>query len=784
MGLNNEQKKIVHFDIGETVKAMAGAGTGKTRVLVERYLKFVFEDRIPPERLLALTFTTKAASEMRGRIFQIARARGDTTLMRELYAAWIMNFHQFCYRIISENAAEFRIDPDVGVATEVDNARIRTSLYRRFRAGRINGMPDGFENDLPAPGGFSTIFDRWMKIVQRARSTLWSTDALAAHVGSDDNLEYTRYVQSIVAMWNAYEGELERRNLIDFNDMIAMVVWGLRDNRPLRRLYSGRFEHILVDEFQDTSEAQNELLRTLAGGGFARVTVVGDDKQSIYRWRDARVQNLREFTGRQEELCLNYRSRQSILDLAHHFVIRDDYFAKHADEIRLRADRGTTDAPICLFHPANEIVSSYEEEARGLTAWILSLTGGLEKGESPFVYYSDRGAVDHKTLAFDDIAVLMRSLKPSSGLREYERAFQAAGIPYAVCGGVGSLEVRVLQLYKDVLRLLVYPDDIHALIGVLEARPYSLPDVALNDLFKHVEPPFDANQLLSDDNISRMAGGDARASCRSLRRLLDVLALRRGQVDFTSFVVDAFELTQFYLRFFADGADVALVESVTKTILNLVGGLAERNEGNLAVFLESLEVLLAKKSLEESRGPVFPPGRVRVMTVHAAKGLEFTAVAVPGIKMGKNTKNEFYLCKERGLFVTKGDEWGRSVDDSGTVESGKREKEQEERCLVYVAMTRARDHLFVSSPFSGGMQKNKPNLFADILDVVETNKLRCEEVRSAPVIERLKKPRAVISPANIDDVNDLLDRWSAGRERLTTASRAAAIPVSGLEFVT
>ncbi|MEJ2721762.1 MAG: UvrD-helicase domain-containing protein [bacterium] len=111
MGLNDEQTRIVGFDIDETVKAMAGAGTGKTRVLVERYLKFVFGDRIPPERLLALTFTKRAASEMRERIFDIARSRGDTGLMRELHAAWIMNFHQFCHRVISENAAEFRIDP-------------------------------------------------------------------------------------------------------------------------------------------------------------------------------------------------------------------------------------------------------------------------------------------------------------------------------------------------------------------------------------------------------------------------------------------------------------------------------------------------------------------------------------------------------------------------------------------------------------------------------------------------------------------------------------------------
>jgi DNA helicase-2/ATP-dependent DNA helicase PcrA len=783
VGLNDKQQQIVRFDIGETVKAMAGAGTGKTRVLVERYLKFVFDDRVPPGRLLALTFTTKAASEMRKRIFDVARARGDTDLMRELYAAWIMNFHQFSFRVISENASEFGIDPDIGVATDVDAARIRTALYRRFQAGKIDGMPDGFDNDMPPPGKLPTIFDRWMRILQRARGTLWTPDALTSCIGSDDTPEYTRYIQSIVALWNAYEGELNKRNLIDFNDMIALVVWGLRENKRLRRLYCNKFQHILVDEFQDTSEAQNEVLRALAGDDFARVTVVGDDKQSIYRWRDARVQNLREFVGQQEELCLNYRSRQNILDLAHHFVIQDSYFSEHADEIRLRAARGQTDAPVCLFHPADEHDKSFEEEAKGLTAWILSLSGGLKPGESPFSYYSGDAGGGRRPLEFDEIAVLMRSLKPSSGLPEFEKAFRRAGIPYAVCGGVGSLEVRVLQLYKNLLRLLVYPEDIHALISVLEARPFSLPDLALKELFDEVEPPFGTATLLSDENCSRLTDVLAQASCQRLRWLISTLVSCRNQLDFPAFVVDAFELSHFFFRFFDDGADVALVESVTKTLFGMVEALVTRNEGNLTAFLESLEVLLAKKSLEESRGPVFPPGRVRVMTVHSAKGLEFPAVAVPGIKSGKNTKGEFYLSRKTGLFVNDGKEWGRGVDDSGAVDTGKADREQEERCLIYVAITRARDHLFVSTPFPGGVQQKKTNLFADILRAVEENKLQYEELRTAPVIERPGILRTATTPADDEDVRSLLDRWSKGRKRLSAAAQATALPIRGIEFV-
>ncbi|MEJ2722851.1 MAG: PD-(D/E)XK nuclease family protein, partial [bacterium] len=128
-------------------------------------------------------------------------------------------------------------------------------------------------------------------------------------------------------------------------------------------------------------------------------------------------------------------------------------------------------------------------------------------------------------------------------------------------------------------------------------------------------------------------------------------------------------------------------------------------------------------------------------------------------------------------------EWGRSVDDSGAVETEKAEKEQEERCLIYVAMTRARDHLFLSSPFPGGMQKKKPNLFADILDVVRGSEIRHEELRTAPEIEPRNPRGAAVKLADDGDIGSLLDRWSGGRARLEAAGRAAPLPVRGIEFV-
>ena len=185
MELNRDQLPIVGSAIGATLKTIAGAGTGKTRVLVERYLKFVIEDGIPPDELLALTFTTKAASEMRARVFESVVETGNKSLLRELYGSWIMNFHQFSFRVIKENAPAFGVDPDIGVATEIDLSRVRARLLKRFETGRIDGMPDDFDDDIPLPAKFSDVFDYWMGIVHSARSALWTPESLFSTVRKD-----------------------------------------------------------------------------------------------------------------------------------------------------------------------------------------------------------------------------------------------------------------------------------------------------------------------------------------------------------------------------------------------------------------------------------------------------------------------------------------------------------------------------------------------------------------------------------------------------------------------
>ncbi len=440
MSLNREQSDVVAQPIGATVKVLAGPGTGKTGVLVDGDLRFVLDAGVSPDTLLALTFTKKAAAEMQRRVFEESVKRGRRDVLRSLHGAWIMNFHQFAYRVIKENAAQFGIDPDIAVASAVDLARLRRRLNRRYQAGGIDGMPVSYEEDV-TPNNIDKRIDKDLAVVDQARDLVWTPELLLATRRENDCATYKRRVEAVAALWRAYEGDLRSRLLLDFSDLIRMVVMEFTRNAELRDHYAKRFVHILVDEFQDTSEGQNELLRLLAGDGFPHVTVVGDEKQSIYRWRNARVENIREFPGTEKILTTNYRSTQGILDLAYHVLIEDVYFKARAEDIYLTADRGAGDVPICIFHPEGERSSS--EEAKALGAWILALTGHLPENVPVLDAYKRHAP----RLGFGDIAILLRSLKRSSGLPEFEAELERLGIPYAIVAGVSKVEENVLELF-------------------------------------------------------------------------------------------------------------------------------------------------------------------------------------------------------------------------------------------------------------------------------------------------------------------------------------------------
>ena len=387
-----------------------------------------------------------------------------------------MNFHQFGYRFIQENAPALGIDPGVDVISIAEFQRIERVLRTRFENGRVPGVPSDFGGEPPPPTKLGSLFDTLMKVVHHCRGIMLEPVALRAMVKADDHPAYIARVDTVVALAREYENELARRGLLDFSDMITIPARAVMQDGPLARIYKDAFDHILVDEFQDTSAAQNELLRALSGGDFARVTVVGDRKQSIYRWRDARVENIREFPDpAPRELTMNYRSRQEILDLAHALVMREDELRDAA--VPLQAHRGeerSRRAPV----PSRRRTGTLRRRSRGTRR-----VGGSPVGSRGRTRALGVEAARDTTRAPQHRRASAHASRANRLMPEIERVFQRRGIPFAIVGGANRAEARALESWHSWLSLLLPGDRSVDLVAVLEAAPYDVSEASLAELF-------------------------------------------------------------------------------------------------------------------------------------------------------------------------------------------------------------------------------------------------------------------------------------------------------------
>ncbi len=770
--LDDGQRSAVTAPIADATNVIAGAGTGKTSVLVERYLKLV-DDGVPIERLLALTFTLKAAGEMRERVRRAIVER-HPALARRMASAWIMNFHQFGFRFIKDNAPALGIDPGVDVVSIAEFERIKRVLRARFESGRVPGVPADFGGEPPPPTKLGSLFDTLMNVVLHCRGIMLDPEELRAHVTAEDKPAYVARVDTVVALSHVYENELSRRGLLDFSDMITMPARALRDRPALAAQYRGAFDHILVDEFQDTSAAQNELLRALAGDDFSRVTVVGDMKQAIYRWRDARVENILEFPDPDpRQLTKNYRSTQQILDLAHALVMNEAALRDAA--VPLEAHRGTGDASVVLFHPA-EGKDRDDDEAEALGVWVDHLLGraaapaawGLEPVETP--------------LAPQEIAVLLRRFSSSKVMPAIERVFQRRGIPFAIVGGANRVEARALESWHAFLSLLLPGDRTVDLVAVLEAPPCGVSEASLAELFAAPaaggpDGPATTGRL-DDESIARVQDERDATAMRDVRtgveRAMEVWRTR----GFHEFLVWSIESSPLRTRLLRDGVQPAAVDELLRELLDLADGLARRNELNLATFLDHLRASLDERKFREEGDVMLPEGRVAVMTVHQAKGLEFPAVAVVGVVDTGSRSEGFLVSRASGLYFGEktGKPWDRHKQLAENHEHEERMEDVEERCVLYVALTRARDRLWVSAPSKEGRKllksEARPWLFTEIVETAREKGL-AREIRDVGEAAGAAAAAAAAPRVAGEDPAGAVSAWVALRDRAEAATAGA-----------
>jgi len=619
-GLNAQQREAV-VAVDGPVLVLAGAGSGKTRVITHRIAHLVLDRGVASGQVLAVTFTNKAAGEM--------KARAAALVSGPPLRAWVCTFHSFCVRLLRREATAAGLDPAFLIYDEDDQV---AAIREAMRALDLS-------EKLHPP--------RRMLARISARKNSGRSERDDDGYGAD----LTR------AVMERYHEVLRAAGAVDFDDLLLRAGELLAANDGVRAAWRGRFSYVLVDEYQDTNRPQYELVRHLVGPD-GNLTVVGDEDQSIYSWRGADIQNIldfeRDFPGaRVFRLEENYRSSQRILDAAGALVARN----VRRKGKTLRAVKGAGD-PVRL----HEALDEYQE-----ASWVTERIAALRA----------RGRA----------AVLFRMNAQS---RLFEEGLLRLRLPYLVVGGVGFYERREVKDVLAYLRLVHNPRDAVAFRRVVNVPPRGMGAKALEEIDHAAaafsQSPWEAAQRLVDE-----AALPSRV-LTPLRQFLEVIETLRADAAAPAAGPGLRALMERILALSGYGA--ALAREDTQESQDRLENLAEllsaaadyesREEApSLAGFLDRAALLSETDRLRDDV-PVL------LMTLHAAKGLEFESVFVVGL--------------EEGLLPH-----SRSLSDEAALE--------EERRLCYVGMTRAKERLHLSWARSrqvfGQRRTTEPSRFLD-----------------------------------------------------------------------
>ena len=608
-GLNENQKEAV-LAVGGPILVLAGAGSGKTRVLTHRIAYLIGELGIHPGRVLAMTFTNKAAGEMRDRV--------EGLLQRSSRGMWIGTFHSLCARILRAEADAVGLRSNFAIYDSDDQL---TLLRQVIRDQELS------DKQFPA--------QRVRARISSEKSRMIDADAFALQATSF-------YDQQIARIYRQYQNALLQNNAADFDDLLMLSVRLFERNPDKLETYKARFEHILIDEYQDTNRPQYLFSRLLAEG-HENICVVGDDDQSIYAWRGADLRNILDFekdfpNARVVRLERNYRSTQVILD-AGNAVIRNNLGRKGKE---LWTDRSGGDR-IGLKRCVDEVE------------------------EATFVADTAQAIARSKNGSFGGIAVLYRTNAQSRALEE---GLRRGAIPYVVVGGVRFYERKEVKDILSYLRLIVNTRDSISLNRIINTPRRGIGATSLDRLddfaMREGIAPYDALGRVEDvENLPARA----QKAMTTFHQGMEDLRAELGTLD-AGQLAEAVVQGTGYLESFGELPPVES-QSRRENVEELLAGIQDFSERSDDPSLEAFmrEVSLLTDVDQWSRDA----DAVTLMTLHSAKGLEFPVVFLTGMEEG--------LCP---LLRT----WDEESDDAEALE--------EERRLCYVGITRAEDRLFLS----------------------------------------------------------------------------------------
>jgi len=629
-GLNPPQTEAVQTTEGPLL-ILAGPGSGKTRVIAHRIAYLVAERGVDPYRVLAVTFTNKAAREMRDRVYGLI---GERTR-----ALTLGTFHAVCARMLRIDGERAGVARGFVIYDDAD----QMTLMRRVLADM------GVDPKRYQPRAV-------LAAISKAKSELATPETYAQMVAS--------YFEEIVSRaYERYEAALAANNALDFDDLLLKTALLFRHNEDVLRKYQERYLHVLIDEFQDTNVAQYVLARQLAGL-HRNICVVGDPDQSIYSWRSADLRNILNFErdypdARVVYLEQNYRSTQNILDSAHSVISVN----QQRKEKKLWTEKGPG-TPIVAYEAYDE-----EDEAEFVAAEAQSLVRSS----------------DHR---YGDIAVMYRTNAQS---RPLEEVFVRENLRYRLVGGTRFYERREVKDIIAYLRLIHNPFDSLSLTRVINVPARGIGQRTLEELSRWSGemgvPAYAALQLVAEQEKAEEGSGRKHPfASRTVKALLAFLELLNDLIaeapsltvsDLLTRLLEGIDYRQYLLSEFEDGEDRWDNVQELRTVAAQYDELAP--EASLPTFLEEAALMTDTDDYDEK------VDAVTLITLHAAKGLEFPVVFIVGL--------------EEGLLPHI-----RSFDEPAQME--------EERRLAYVGITRAKERLYLVRAFRRhhmGMATHNPS---------------------------------------------------------------------------
>lgn len=717
-GLNPKQEEAVRHDRGP-LAIIAGAGTGKTKVITYRIAYLIATKHARPEEILALTFTDKAAAEMEGRV--------DLMVPYGFATVNIATFHAFCDQVLREYAFHLGLTSDFQVLSQAEQVL--------FFKDRLFEFPLNYFRPLGAPEKFIYAI---IKLFSRAKDEDITPEEYLAYAeelqrqaaAEPDNQELAELAtqqMELAQTYRAYQQTLAQSGKMDFGDQITLVLRLFREHPLALQEVRGRFKYILVDEFQDTNYAQFQLLRLLAEP-HRNLTVVADDDQSIYKFRGAAISNILQFTelypdARQVVLTENYRSTQIILDAAYKLIRHNDpdrLEVKNQIDKKLRAQ---TQGEVAVQHLHFDTLTS---EAEGVARMI-------------------RERVDAKTRAYKDFAILVRANNDADPFLNH---LQLYGIPFRFSGTRGLYQREEIRLLMSFLRTVTnFHDSINLYsLAVSEVYRFPMEDIAvcLNTANRSNRSLYDIlKQVRQNPAVYDLTPESQATAAKLLDDLHKYLQLSRTEP--THVVLYRFLKDSGYLEQLTSVDSVesdAKIQNIARffEIIKRYSGLAQKDR--LHAFVPHLDALIEAGEDPATADTDTDADAVSVLTYHKAKGLEFPVVFMVSMvkyKFPSNRRSDSLELPEALI---------KDVLPEGDFHI------QEERRLFYVGMTRAEEELyFTSARDYGGARPRKVSQF--VLEGLDKPHADEEYVRTSPLeaIERFAPghQESGASPGKIPD---------------------------------